>query len=157
MAIQNAAMDGLQTVPDIGQCAPDDHAHGIVEVGLPHLVFEADGQNFTCNIQSFSTTQSRRLERRILTRKRARFTLCCSARVEEAWAHRRGGGAARIPIYCALIFQALFAQMPPKESVDLVIEARWVLPIAPVNTVLTDHAVAVTRRENRGRCCRLRK
>lgn len=33
--------------------------------------------------------------------------------------------------------------MPPKESVDLVIEARWVLPIAPVNTVLTDHAVAV--------------
>jgi 5-methylthioadenosine/S-adenosylhomocysteine deaminase len=34
--------------------------------------------------------------------------------------------------------------MPPKESVDLVIEARWVLPIAPVNTVLADHAVAVT-------------
>lgn len=34
--------------------------------------------------------------------------------------------------------------MPPKESADLVIEARWVLPIAPVNTVLTDHAVAVT-------------
>ncbi len=33
--------------------------------------------------------------------------------------------------------------MPP-ESVDLLIEARWVLPIAPVNTVLTDHAVAVT-------------
>jgi 5-methylthioadenosine/S-adenosylhomocysteine deaminase len=34
--------------------------------------------------------------------------------------------------------------MPPKESVDLVIEARWVLPIAPVNNILTDHAVAVT-------------
>ncbi|MDB6087959.1 MAG: N-ethylammeline chlorohydrolase [Gammaproteobacteria bacterium] len=34
--------------------------------------------------------------------------------------------------------------MPPKESADLLIEARWVLPIAPVNTVLTDHAVAVT-------------
>jgi 5-methylthioadenosine/S-adenosylhomocysteine deaminase len=34
--------------------------------------------------------------------------------------------------------------MPPKKSVDLVIEARWVLPIAPVNTVLTDHAVAVS-------------
>ena len=33
--------------------------------------------------------------------------------------------------------------MPP-ESVDLLIEARRVLPIAPVNTVLTDHAVAVT-------------
>jgi 5-methylthioadenosine/S-adenosylhomocysteine deaminase len=34
--------------------------------------------------------------------------------------------------------------MPPKESADLLIEARWVLPIAPVNTILTDHAVAVT-------------
>ena len=34
--------------------------------------------------------------------------------------------------------------MPPKESVDLVIEARWVLPIAPVNTVLADHSVAVS-------------
>jgi 5-methylthioadenosine/S-adenosylhomocysteine deaminase len=32
--------------------------------------------------------------------------------------------------------------MPP-EPVDLLIEARWVLPIAPVNTVLADHAVAV--------------
>ena len=34
--------------------------------------------------------------------------------------------------------------MPAKESADLAIEARWVLPIAPVNTVLVDHAVIVT-------------
>ncbi len=34
--------------------------------------------------------------------------------------------------------------MTPKESVDLVIEPRWVLPIAPINTALADHAVAVT-------------
>jgi 5-methylthioadenosine/S-adenosylhomocysteine deaminase len=38
--------------------------------------------------------------------------------------------------------------MPPEspespESVDLLIEARWVLPMAPVNTVLVNHAVAV--------------
>jgi 5-methylthioadenosine/S-adenosylhomocysteine deaminase len=33
--------------------------------------------------------------------------------------------------------------MPP-EPVDLLIEAPWVLPMAPVNTVLADHAVAVT-------------
>src|SRR5437868_6994399 len=46
-------------------------------------------------------------------------------------------------LYCALPFSSAFAQMPP-ESVDLLIEARWVLPIAPVNTVLADHAVAVT-------------
>jgi 5-methylthioadenosine/S-adenosylhomocysteine deaminase len=33
--------------------------------------------------------------------------------------------------------------MPP-EPVDLLIETRWVLPVAPVNTVLADHAVAVS-------------
>ena len=33
--------------------------------------------------------------------------------------------------------------MPP-ETVDLLIDARWVLPIAPVNTALAQHAVAVT-------------
>jgi 5-methylthioadenosine/S-adenosylhomocysteine deaminase len=33
--------------------------------------------------------------------------------------------------------------MPP-EPADLLIEARWVLPMAPVNTVLADHAVVVT-------------
>jgi 5-methylthioadenosine/S-adenosylhomocysteine deaminase len=39
-------------------------------------------------------------------------------------------------------FSSALAQMPP-ESIDLLIEARWVLPIAPVNTVHVDHAVAV--------------
>lgn len=39
--------------------------------------------------------------------------------------------------------------MPPEaaavpNSVDLLIEARWVLPIAPANTVLADHAVAIS-------------
>jgi 5-methylthioadenosine/S-adenosylhomocysteine deaminase len=34
--------------------------------------------------------------------------------------------------------------MPPPESIDFLIAARWVLPMAPANTVLTDHAVAVT-------------
>lgn len=33
--------------------------------------------------------------------------------------------------------------MPEKQSVDLLIEARWVLPIAPVNVALSNHAVAV--------------
>src|SRR4051794_2139314 len=33
--------------------------------------------------------------------------------------------------------------MPP-EPVDLLIEARWVLPMAPVNTVLCGHAVAIS-------------
>ena len=31
----------------------------------------------------------------------------------------------------------------PSETVDLLIDARWVLPVAPVNTALAQHAVAV--------------
>ena len=40
--------------------------------------------------------------------------------------------------------------MPPgetmsiRERADLLIEARWLLPIAPANTALADQAVAVT-------------
>jgi 5-methylthioadenosine/S-adenosylhomocysteine deaminase len=34
--------------------------------------------------------------------------------------------------------------MPEQQPVDLLIEARWVLPIAPMNTVLPNSAVAVT-------------
>ncbi len=33
--------------------------------------------------------------------------------------------------------------MPPKESADLLIEPRWVLPMLPANTALADRAVAV--------------
>lgn len=33
--------------------------------------------------------------------------------------------------------------MPPKESADLLIEPRWVLPMLPVNTALASHAVAI--------------
>ena len=43
---QHAAVHGLQAVAHVGQRAPDDDAHGIVEIGLPHLVFEIDGQDF---------------------------------------------------------------------------------------------------------------
>src|SRR5205814_5784615 len=34
--------------------------------------------------------------------------------------------------------------MSIKERADLLIEARWLLPIAPVNTALAGHAVAVS-------------
>lgn len=34
--------------------------------------------------------------------------------------------------------------MQPKEPADLLISPRWLLPIAPVNTVLEEHAVVVT-------------
>ena len=41
--VQNAAMDRLQAVADIGQRAADDHAHRVVEIRPPHLVFDVDG------------------------------------------------------------------------------------------------------------------
>src|SRR5271155_2512234 len=43
--VENAAMDGLESVADIGQRAPDDDRHRIVEIRLAHLVFNVDGLN----------------------------------------------------------------------------------------------------------------
>ena len=39
-AEQNAAMHGLEAVADIGKRAPDDDAHGVIEVRLPHFGFD---------------------------------------------------------------------------------------------------------------------
>src|SRR6187431_1181278 len=39
-------MHGLQTVSNIGQRTAHDDAHGVVEVRLPHLVFEVHRQDF---------------------------------------------------------------------------------------------------------------
>ncbi len=41
-----AAMDRLEAVPDIGQGAADDDAHRVIQIGLLHLLFETDGQQF---------------------------------------------------------------------------------------------------------------
>src|SRR5580693_507559 len=43
--VENAAVDGLESVADIGQSAADDDRHGIVEIRLAHLVFNVDGLN----------------------------------------------------------------------------------------------------------------
>ena len=40
--VQNPAMHRLQTVANVGQRAPDDHAHRVVEIRPPHLVFDVD-------------------------------------------------------------------------------------------------------------------
>jgi hypothetical protein len=36
---QHAAVDGLEPVADVGEGAPDDDGHGVVQVRRPHLVF----------------------------------------------------------------------------------------------------------------------
>ncbi len=43
---QHAAMHRLEAVPRIRQRAADDHAHRVIEITAPHLLFEADGQGF---------------------------------------------------------------------------------------------------------------
>ena len=42
-AVQNAAMHRLQAVANVGQRAAHDHAHGVIEIRPPHLVFDIDG------------------------------------------------------------------------------------------------------------------
>ena len=43
---QNAPMHRLEAVADVRQCTPHDHAHRVIEIGLPHFVFEIDVQYF---------------------------------------------------------------------------------------------------------------
>ncbi len=43
---QHAPVHRLQAVAHIGQCAADDDAHRIVQIGLAHLLFQADGVCF---------------------------------------------------------------------------------------------------------------
>lgn len=50
--------------------------------------------------------------------------------------------SGRASIYCPPCVFALLAQMS-MQTADLLIEPRWLLPVAPNNTVLTHHAVAV--------------
>src|SRR5579883_1780421 len=39
-AIQNAPVHRFEAVAHVGQCAPDDYAHRVVEIRLPHLGFD---------------------------------------------------------------------------------------------------------------------
>ena len=43
---EHAAMHRFQPVTDVGQRAPHDHAHRVIEVRMPHLGFEAYGEGF---------------------------------------------------------------------------------------------------------------
>ncbi len=41
-AVEDAPLDRLQPIPHVGQSAPNDHAHRIVEIRLAHLGFDVD-------------------------------------------------------------------------------------------------------------------
>jgi hypothetical protein len=42
---EDAPVDGLEAVPHVGDGAPDDDAHRVVEVARPHLVLDRDGDS----------------------------------------------------------------------------------------------------------------
>ena len=44
--VEHAAVHRLQAVAHVGERAADDHAHRVIEVRAPHLLFEADRQRF---------------------------------------------------------------------------------------------------------------
>ena len=50
---QAAAMDGLQTVADVGQRPAYDHAHGVIEIGLFHFVRQIDGKRLLGELKIF--------------------------------------------------------------------------------------------------------
>ncbi len=41
--VEDASVHGLQPVPHVGERAPDDDRHRVVEVAAPHLVLDVDG------------------------------------------------------------------------------------------------------------------
>jgi hypothetical protein len=77
---QHAAMHRLQAVARVGQGAADDHAHRVIEIRAPHLLFEADGDGFLGELGHEGTGRKPRRQscsgrkRRILCRGR------CSSR-----------------------------------------------------------------------------
>jgi hypothetical protein len=44
--VEDATMHGLEAVAHVRQRASDDHAHGVIEIGTTHLLFEADREGF---------------------------------------------------------------------------------------------------------------
>src|SRR5581483_9109932 len=43
---EDAAVHRLEAVAGVGEGAPHDHAHGVIEIGTTHLVFEVYGEDF---------------------------------------------------------------------------------------------------------------
>ena len=48
--VQDPPVDGLESVAHIGERPTHDYAHGVVEVGLLHLLLDVDGEDFLCEL-----------------------------------------------------------------------------------------------------------
>ena len=67
---QHASVHRLEAVARVGQGAPDDHAHRVVQIRPPHLLFEADRKYFLGKL-SHAVGRRRRAGRRAADRQRA--------------------------------------------------------------------------------------
>ena len=54
--VERAPMHRLESVTHIRQGPTHDHAHGVIEIGLLHLVLEIDSQNFFCELGHLEET-----------------------------------------------------------------------------------------------------
>ena len=43
--VQDAAVNGLEPIADIGESSADDDRHGVVEIRPTHLLFNVDGEH----------------------------------------------------------------------------------------------------------------
>ena len=126
--VEDAAMDRLEAVADVGQRPRHDDAHGVVEVARPHLVLDADGSDpaqvvgHGALILRDGLAGARRGAR---CRRRLRGTRPRWRR-RGMWKGRRGGGGCR-PGW-SLIEAAVSAGSFETES--RITQARWPSSVA---------------------------
>ena len=65
--VEHAPVYRLEAVPDVREGTTDDDAHGVVEVRLPHLVFEIDRQDFARDFSHSERGSASRNEAKIVT------------------------------------------------------------------------------------------
>src|SRR3954463_1206211 len=83
--VENASMHGLEAVADIGQRAPDDDRHGVIEIAAPHLLFNVDGHNVGCTWATRTTIARRRSQREL------RVVIVCHSSVSSCQSTRCRG------------------------------------------------------------------
>ncbi len=69
---QHAAMHRFQSIAHVGKRAPHDHAHGVIEVALTHLVFDVDADNFLGELGHQESLQNQSIARRPRRPKKGR-------------------------------------------------------------------------------------
>ena len=143
---QDAPVHRLQSVADVGQGAPDDDAHRIVEIRLAHLVFEVDVEDFARDFGHAGASEPGKFKWRMLAQRATspnpyRPLRACSRAIL-----RHPQAPAR------------FSHRVSMEPIDTLITARWIVPIEPDGRVLEDHARGDPSRTDRcGRCRHARR